>query len=539
MQENLTKQKQKEQTPILTLTAKALGAVIAMIGLYAISSYNYLLFHTLVEVFGIIIAGTIFTLGWNSRRLADRAYLLFIGVAFLYVAIFQTLHMVAYKGMDIFTPYPSANLATQLWLIERYILSLSFLVLPVFLTRKVRGEALMVLYGLISAVLLLAVFVWKIFPAAYIEGVGLTPFKLTSEHIIILIFALALIFLYRNRKAFDPAVLHLFTAAIILNIASEFAFTQYVSVYDAANLFGHYLLVFAYYYTYKAIIETGIVRPYNLMFLDLVKQREALQVTKDELELRVHDRTRELLQANQDLTEEIERRRRMQAELDEVKSRLIDSTEAERVQLARELHDGPMQELYGLSYQLELLRDSMPQKEREKLLDTTKITLDDVISSLRATAGELRPPALTAFGLEKAIRSHCHVFSQAQPTLEIRLDLDKDGQKLPERTRLALYRIYEVALTNVVRHAHAAHVDVRLRLNTNTVDLEVQDDGRGFDMPHRWVELARGGHMGLVGAKERAELAGGTFEVLTNPGQGTSLRVSLPLLEGVEAAQIE
>ncbi len=529
IQDNPAANKIKDQSQLFPLLIKGLGALIAMAALYAISSYNYLLFHTLVEIFGVVIAGTIFILGWNSRRLTNSAYLLYIGVAFLFTAFFQVLHLVAYKGMDIFPGFRGANLATQLWLIERYMLSVSFLAMPAFLHRRVRGELLIVVYGLISAFLMLATFVWKIFPVAYIDNVGLTPFKLVSEHIIILIFAAALALIYRERKSFDPQVLRLFSVALLLNIVSEFAFTQYVGVYDFANMVGHYLLVFAYYFTYKAIIEIGIVRPYNLMFRDLINQREALQAAKNELETRVRERTHELLKANQDLTEEMQERQRMQAELDEVKTRLIDSTESERVNLARELHDGPMQDLYGLTYQLELLRDGLAPQEREQVLDATKLTLEDVISSLRSTAGELRPPALTSFGLEKAIRSHCSVFCQAQPNLKIHLDLDKDGQLLPERTRLALYRIYQVALVNVVRHSHATQVDVRFQLLPDSVVLEVQDNGQGFIPPLRWVELARGGHMGLVGAKERAEAAGGTFEVHSTPGQGTLLRVVLPL----------
>ncbi len=518
----------KNQIPALILAAKAFGALAAMVGLYLISTYNYLLFHTLVEVFGIIIAGSIFILGWNSRRMTNSSSLLFIGVAFLFTAMFQLLHLVAYKGMDIFAGFSSANLPTQLWLIERYILSLSFLALPLFLRRRVHGEILMVIYSLVSLVLLLSVFVWQNFPVAYVDGSGLTFFKLSSEHIIILIFAVALALFYRNRQAFDPQVFRLFVIALVINIASEFAFTQYVGVYDIANLIGHFLLVFAYYFTYKAIIETGIVRPYNLMFRDLVEQREALRSARDELEQRVLDRTRELMDTNRELIEEINERQRTQAELDEVKARMIESTEAERLQLARELHDGPMQELYGLTFQLDMLRDNLPPKERDNVLDTTKTALDGVISTLRSTAGELRPPALASFGLEKAIRSHSHSYTQSQPNLQVHLDLDKDGQALPEHTRLTLFRIYQVALMNVIRHAGARNVNIRLCLQSDTVILEVRDDGKGFPLPNRWVELARDGHMGLLGAKERAAAAGGTFEVESQPGEGTLLRVTLP-----------
>ena len=216
---------------------------------------------------------------------------------------------------------------------------------------------------------------------------------------------------------------------------------------------------------------------------------------------------------------------RMQAELAEVQRRLIDSTESERLQLAQELHDGPMQELYGLTYHLETLRNGGDDQERSQTISALQARLQGVIHTLRATAGELRPPTLAPLGLEKAIRSHADHFQQTEPDLVIRLNLAPDGQALSERVRLALFRIYQMALTNVIRHAEATEVDIRLSLNPETVTLEIQDDGRGFQLPERWVELARQGHLGLVGALERAEAVGGKLYIETAPGRGTLVRV--------------
>lgn len=488
--------------------------------LYLVSQYSYLLFHTLVEMFIAIIAGCIFVLGWNSRRFVNNDFLLVLAVAFLSICIIGVLHTLAYKGMDIFYNF-NANLPTQLWVASRYLLSLSFLAAPAFLHRRVRPELIVGVYTVVVAAILLSIFSWRIFPDAYIEGVGLTPFKIISEYIVILIFAASLYLLHRNRKALDARFFYLFTLSILAGIASEFAFTQYVGVYEISNLIGHYLQLIAFYFSYKAIIETGFVRPYNLLFRDLV-------AANDKLEERVRERTQELLGANQELINEIQERQSIQAELSEVKSRLIDNSEAERLALAQELHDGPMQDLYGLAYRLEMLRDDLPEEEKATLLGSVKVTLEEVIGALRVTASELRPPALDSFGLEKAIRSHIEKFSRSQPELEIHLDVEKDGQTLPERTRLALYRIYQVALTNVIRHARASRVDIRLHLSNHSVVLEVQDNGCGFALPERWVELARSDHLGLVGALERAEAAGGTLEVESGPGEGTLLRVTLP-----------
>jgi signal transduction histidine kinase len=100
-----------------------------------------------------------------------------------------------------------------------------------------------------------------------------------------------------------------------------------------------------------------------------------------------------------------------------------------------------------------------------------------------------------------------------------------DGQSLPERQRLALFRIYQQALANVVRHSAATQVDVRFTHTPEETVLEVQDNGVGFQAPERWITLAREGHLGLVGASERAEAIGGKLEVITSPGEGALIRV--------------
>jgi signal transduction histidine kinase len=147
---------------------------------------------------------------------------------------------------------------------------------------------------------------------------------------------------------------------------------------------------------------------------------------------------------------------------------------------------------------------------------------------LRVICGELRPPALAPFGLEKAIRSHADHFSEIQPNIAIHLDLDADQQTLPEQIRLALFRIYQALVTNIVRHANATEAWVELKLSHTNTLLVVRDNGIGFDPTVRRIDLARKGHLGLVGVAERAESLGGTLTVESAPGQGTTIRVSIP-----------
>jgi len=252
------------------------------------------------------------------------------------------------------------------------------------------------------------------------------------------------------------------------------------------------------------------------------KQNEdALRAARDELELRVHERTQELRQKNKALQEEVQERLKVEAELAEVQRRLLDRAEAERRELARELHDGPMQELYGVIFAIGAVQDEQASEIKDKLLE--------IVSALRSISRELRPPALAPHGLQKAIQSHLEALQENYPTIEMNSNLMADGQTLPEQVRVVLFRIYQVSITNVIRHAQANMVDVRLLLDDRKVTLEVQDNGCGFSVPDRWIELARQGHLGLVGAAERAEAVGGKLQVESEIGKGSLIRVIAPI----------
>lgn len=252
------------------------------------------------------------------------------------------------------------------------------------------------------------------------------------------------------------------------------------------------------------------------------QNEEALVRANDALEARVQERTQELIQKNEALMMEILERKRVEAELAEVQRRLLERDEAERRELARDLHDGPMQDLYGIVFDVDALREGSGSP------DTVKQKILQVVQTLRSISRELRPPALAPYGLEKAILSHLEHLQQSHPELEINAELMPDAQSLPESMRMALYRIYQIAITNVIRHAKATRVKIRLALDPDSVLLEVQDNGCGFKLPTRWVELARQGHLGLIGASERAEAAGGKLVVHSAPGQGTTIQAHLP-----------
>lgn len=229
------------------------------------------------------------------------------------------------------------------------------------------------------------------------------------------------------------------------------------------------------------------------------------------------------------MVEDITERKEMEAELDETQHKLVEGREAERTHLARELHDGPIQDLQGINFQLGTLSGGGSDgSEANVQVADIQTSLRGVIQTLRTICGDLRPPTLAPFGLESALRSHAEELQEEFPELSMQLDLMYDGQLLAEPTRLALFRVYQQAMDNVVQHAQAERVTVRFRFDIEEVVVEIEDDGRGFDVPRRWAAFARQGHLGLAGAAERADAIGGSLDVTSAPGEGTLVRVMIP-----------
>jgi PAS domain S-box-containing protein len=246
---------------------------------------------------------------------------------------------------------------------------------------------------------------------------------------------------------------------------------------------------------------------------DVSEQKQAslnLQEAYREMEDRVKDRTKELT---------------------ELQWHLIESTEAERLRFSRELHDGPVQELYGLMYQASLLENKLPNPILRADIHELIERIKEVNEDLRTIAYELRPVSLTQLGLEKAIREYVSRISLDFPQIEMDLNLQPDQDLLPESQRLALFRVCQVGLNNIVRHSGASRAEIRLVCGRDLVILEIKDNGRGFEVPKNLLSLARAGHLGLVGAVERVEAMGGTLEIQSQTGEGARLIACLPLKE--------
>jgi len=249
-------------------------AIAFLIVLYLISLENYILFHGIVELAGIAVAFSIFIIVWNTRRNINDTFFLIVGISFLFIGGLDLLHTLAYKGMGVFYGN-SSDLPTQLWIAARYFQSITFLVATLFIGRSITRDRkydtgiIIAACTAACALLIASIFVWQNFPACFIEGSGLTPFKIASEYIISLILIATIAILYWKRDHFDPAVWKLLIAAQVFLILGELAFTSYASVYGFMNLLGHLFRLASVYFFYRVFVVVGLTRPYDLILREL------------------------------------------------------------------------------------------------------------------------------------------------------------------------------------------------------------------------------------------------------------------------------
>ncbi|HTZ17263.1 MAG TPA: MASE3 domain-containing protein, partial [Dissulfurispiraceae bacterium] len=274
--------------------------VIVPMMLYVISLFSYLVFHSLVEIITVAIGFALFIIVWNSRSYLPSDNLKILGIGFGFVALIDLLHTLAYKGMGVFPGY-GANLPTQLWIVARYIQAATLCIAPLFVRRRINEYFVFGAYFAAASIAILAFS--GHFPDCYVEGIGLTPFKIVSEYVITCMLIVSLAFFYMTRDSLSGNVYALISFSIICMAASELAFTTYLNVYGFANMLGHLLKLAAFYLIYRALIVTGLKEPFDIIFRDLKQKGTILQEANDILEKMVDDRTQELRESEAALKE--------------------------------------------------------------------------------------------------------------------------------------------------------------------------------------------------------------------------------------------
>ena len=205
-------------------------------------------------------------------------------------------------------------------------------------------------------------------------------------------------------------------------------------------------------------------------------------------------------------------------------SRRVEAAERERARWARELHDESLQDLAGLKILLASARRGAAEGRLTSTVDEAIARLSRSIESLRGLIADLRPAALDQLGVAAALDGLAER-TRSTSGLDVQLQVALDEDRLCEDGASTVYRLVQESLTNVAKHARASRVDVAVTMDSEAVDIEVRDDGDGFD------PAVPASGFGLVGMRERVELANGTLVVRTAPGSGTIVRAHVPLAD--------
>lgn len=201
--------------------------------------------------------------------------------------------------------------------------------------------------------------------------------------------------------------------------------------------------------------------------------------------------------------------------------------EDERKRLARELHDDTIQAMIALKQQVQLTQLSQPKPIGDSL-EGIVLLIEQAIENLRRLTRALRPIYLEDLGLVPALEMLARETSMASG-IPIQFKRWGEEMRLEPSTELALYRMAQEALSNVTRHSQATQSTVSIYFNANHVTVQVDDNGIGFDVPKNPADFAPGGHFGLLGLYERADLIGAALEINSIKGKGTQVKVILPI----------
>jgi signal transduction histidine kinase len=469
-----------------------------MVGLFFISRQNYILFHCLVE--SAIAAATFnaFAFAWNSRRF-EHGYLFLLGITSGCVGVLSVLHALAYPGMNVL-PENGANFAPQLWLASRYLMASALIVAPFFLKRPLPILPVATVLVTITGLLIAAVFL-RYVPLAYVIGEGQTRFKIVSEYVICGMLALGLVLMLRQRHLFSEATFGLLVAHYIFAIGAGLAFSSYLGMYDVSNMVGHFLLLLSSYTFYKAIVETGLRRPFEFLFREL---NQAIRARDEFLSIASHE---------------------LKTPLTPLKMQLQG--------FQRLLRQGRL--------------DTVPPEQIERVIsvstkqiDRLTYLIDNLLDVSRISAGRLSlslEPTDVSQLLREVLRRHEAEIAAAECTARVAAPAQ------PLVVPMDVVRIDQVVtnlLMNALKYAPKSRVELGATVEfDSSLLLWVHDNGPGIprEAHHRVFERferARAAHqasglgLGLFISRQIVEAHGGTLHLVSEPGYGCRFELRLP-----------
>jgi signal transduction histidine kinase len=498
--ERITLPQERDTDPFGTRPLFAVLFVISLPIFYTISTRHYLLFHSLVECYSFVVAISIFVLTWNTRLYLEDSFLLFIGIAYLFIGSLDIIHTFAYKGMNVFGNQ-DANVPTQLWIAARYTESFSLLLALSMPGRQIKAISVLVGFSVVFTLILTSIFLFKIFPDCYREGYGLTAFKIYSEYAVVAILIISVALIVTGRSRFTQHIFYYLIMAVVFTAIAELAFTAYIHVYGFMNFAGHCFKVLSFYCIYRVIVISGIERPYNLLFRNIQLSNIALK----------------------------EREKRLK----ELAGKLLDAQENERRRLAGELHDDLTQRLAILAIEAGRLEKqsgcSGPAAQTLRVIRDKLITLSEDVHTI---SRQLHPSIIEDLGLVDSLRSEINNFTNREG-IPVRFDVEEENLSLPLDVAICFFRVAQEGLRNIGKHARAQSVRISLSHRNGSLLLTIKDDGIGFD-PQAVRKISG---IGLASMEERIRLVGGRLSVQSQPGEGTLITASLDRSKKPEAME--
>jgi PAS domain S-box-containing protein len=274
--------------------------------------------------------------------------------------------------------------------------------------------------------------------------------------------------------------------------------------------------------------DDGSLRGFVKIARDLTERKvtqDKLRAAREDLETRVRERTAELRAANDALHAEILQREESEKFRKDVLRRIVTAQEDERLRLSRELHDVVSQHLAALMLGLNSLETYLQGGPGAPVLTSLQSLTETIGREIHELAVTLRPTALDDLGLVRAITNYVEAWS-VRTGIDAQLHTAGLGPaRLPAEVEIALYRIAQEALTNVLKHAAARRVSVVLNRFENEISLVIEDDGRGFESDAKPASAG----LGLLGMSERVRQLGGRITVESAVGQGTTILVRIPV----------